>query len=472
MQNVRIHPIILSGGSGTRLWPLSRELFPKQFHKLTEPRLSLLQETVLRFKGHNGFAKPLVVANESHRFALGAQLQDIGAQAASIILEPSARGTAPAIAAATLCSAVSSGDLLLAAPTDHFFGEPEVFRGAIMDAVPAALDGKIVVFGLTPQRPETGYGYIHAGEPWGADSQVREIRGFVEKPPAADAERLMRSGEHFWNLGVFLFRKSALLEEFAIHAPQVLHAAEASLRRAKLDADFCRLDAEEFSRSPQISIDYAVMEKTARGAVMPVTFPWSDLGAWNSLWEAKRPLDGDSEGVVSVGDVKTWDVARSYIRSDGGLLVAIGVKDIIVVSSSDATLVAAMDRAGDVGKVVERLRLEKRREARNHLLVHRPWGHFLTLAEGPGYQVKVLTLDPYASISLQFHRQRAERWVVVEGTADVHLDGRVHRLKEHESIEIPRGAKHRLSNSEARPLKVVEVQSGDYLGEDDIVRLD
>jgi mannose-1-phosphate guanylyltransferase/mannose-6-phosphate isomerase len=472
MPNVKIHPIILSGGSGTRLWPLSRELFPKQFHRLTDPTRSLLQETVLRFAGHGAFAKPLVVANEAHRFALGAQLQDIGASASSIILEPCARGTAPAIAAAMLSSAVSKDDLLLAAPTDHYFGEPDVFRSAILDAVPAALDGRIVVFGLTPQRPETGYGYVHAGEPWGSASQARNIRGFVEKPPAAGAERLMRSGEHFWNLGVFLFRKSALLEEFAIHAPQVLHAAEAALRRAKFETDFCRLDAEEFSRSPQISIDYAIMEKTARGAVLPVTFPWSDLGAWNSLWEAKRPLDGDSESLVSVGDVKTWDVSRSYIRSDGGLVVAIGVKDLIVVSSNDATLVAAMDRAGDVGKVVDQLKQEKRREARNHLLVHRPWGHFLTLAEGPGYQVKVLTLDPYASISMQFHRQRAERWVVVEGAAEVYLDGRTHRLKEHESIEIPRGAKHRLSNTESRALKVIEVQSGDYLGEDDIVRLD
>jgi mannose-1-phosphate guanylyltransferase/mannose-6-phosphate isomerase len=412
------------------------------------------------------------VSNEQHRFVLSAQLQEVGAKPWSIVLEPLARGTAPALAAALLTPGVKDDDLMLAVPTDHFFGDPHAFREAVFAAASAAREGRIVVFGLSPQRPETGLGYIQAGDTLSPQSSVREIRKFVEKPDAATAERLVARGDHFWNLGVFLFQKSALLAELDRYAPEVLAAARKSVERAKPEGDVLHLEADSFAQAPKISIDYAVMEKTGRGAVQTVSFPWSDLGTWNALWEAKRQHSPGANDLVSIGDVRTVGSTRSYLRADSGVLVVIGVQDLIVVANGDATLIAARDRTGDVGAMVEVLKTERRREARNHLSVHRPWGHFLTLAEGPGYQVKMLTLEPHASISLQYHKHRAERWTVVEGEAEVYVDGAVSRLKTHASVEIACGVRHRLSNPLDRPLKVIEVQSGDYLGEDDIIRLD
>lgn len=476
MSQARIVPVILVGGTGTRLWPLSRELQPKQFHKLIDRELSLFQQTALRVKDPELWAPPVVVSSGAHRFIVDAQLREIGVEPALHVVEPLGRNTGPAIAAAVVASGMKPHDLVLTLPTDHFVCDSGLFEANVCSAARAAQKGRIVLFGIEPDRPETGYGYVKSGAPYLRDEGVFEVLGFIEKPSSAAAQDLLRAGGWYWNAGIFLFRAGTLLDELASHAPGMLHAASEAVARATRNENQVWLDARSFAEAPAISIDYALIEKTTNRAIVPAAFAWSDLGNWREIWafsdRAGAAAEKDSQGLVTAGDVFAIDSRNSYLRADSGLLAAIGVEDLVVVSSGDAVLVAPKSRSQDIGKLVEMLRGARRRETRNHLLTYRPWGHFLTLAEGPGYQVKILTLDPGKAISHQYHEHRAERWVVVEGEAEILVDGVVTRLRAHESAEIGRGARHRLSNPGSSRLKVIEVQSGEYLGEDDIVRLD
>lgn len=471
MPQSRIVPVILAGGAGTRLWPLSRELQPKQFHPILDTELSLFQQTVMRVQNEDLFAPPVIVSNEAHRFVVGAQLQEIGVSPALHILEPSGRSTGPAIALALLAARIAPEDLILALPTDHFIDDVGRFYKDVAEAAKVARCGSIVLFGLKPDRPETGYGYIKCGTPRLETEHVREVAGFVEKPPAATAMELVEAEDWLWNLGIFLFRTDALLDGLTTHASDLLNAVSTAAANGRRTQDQFWPDPVAFEKAPSISIDYALIEKTKRTAVVPVTFGWSDLGSWREIWASRQASDSPVDGIVAMGDVCAIDVRNSYLRSDSGLLAAIGVENLVVVSSGDAVLVAPMSRSQEVGRLVDSLRRQRRRETRNHLLTYRPWGHFLTLAEGSGYQVKILTLDPGAAISLQYHEHRAERWIVVEGEAEVTMGAVRRRLKVHESVEIPKRVTHQLANPGDTVLKVIEVQSGTYLGEDDIVRL-
>jgi len=464
-----IHPVILSGGSGTRLWPLSRAFFPKQLLALTGPR-TLLQETALRAAGLDGATAPLVVCNQEHRFLIAEQLREVGVEPEGIVLEPAGRNTAPAAAVAALRASMRAPQaMLLVLPADHLIRDPAAFGAAVIRALRAAEEGRLVTFGVRPRRAETGYGYIEQGEVIKGAEGVYAVARFIEKPPHETAEQLAASGRHRWNSGIFMFRADAFLEELQRHAPQVLSAAQAALENAQRDIDFIRVEGDAFKRAPSISIDYAVMEKTNRAAVVPVEMGWSDVGSWAALWEESEKT---AEGNVLLGDVYTKDVAGSFIRSDGRLLAAIGVKDLIVVETQDATLIAAKDRAQDVKAAVEHLEKSARTEHIAHVRVYRPWGWFQGMDEGAGFQVKRLMLKPGAKLSLQLHRKRAEHWVVVSGQARVTRGQDMFELFPNQSTYIPPATRHRLENPGAEPLYVIEVQSGEYLGEDDIERFD
>jgi len=464
-----LQPVILSGGSGTRLWPLSRALYPKQLLALTGAQ-TLLQETALRLRAVAGAAAPLVVCNHEHRFLIAEQLLEAGVEPAGIVLEPVGRNTAPAVAVAALRAAATAPDaVLLVLPADHLIRDPAAFGAAVAVGVRAAEAGRLVTFGVRPQRAETGYGYIEQGRALDAVDGAFEVARFVEKPSQAAAEALVASGRHHWNSGIFVFRADAYLAALERHAPAVLAAATDALEGAMRDLDFTRLEAEAFKRAPSISIDYAVMEKTDRAAVVPVEMGWSDVGSWSALWEVS---DKTAEGNVLIGDVYARDVTGSFIRSDGRLLAAIGVDDLIVVETQDATLIAAKDRAQDVKGAVEHLEKNARSEHIAHVRVYRPWGWYQGMDEGPGFQVKRLMLKPGAKLSLQLHRRRAEHWVVVSGKARVTRERDVFELFPNQSTYIPPETRHRLENPGSEPLYVVEVQSGEYLGEDDIERFD
>lgn len=464
-----IHPAILSGGSGTRLWPLSRALYPKQLLALTGAQ-TLLQETALRLKGIEGAAGPLVVCNHEHRFLIAEQLLEVGVEPAGIVLEPVGRNTAPAVAVAALRAVTADREaVLLVLPADHLIRDLVAFGAAIGTGVRAAEAGRLVTFGIRPLRAETGYGYIEQGVGLKGVEGTFEVARFVEKPSPEMAEDLVASGRHHWNSGIFAFRADVFLAELERHAPEVLAAAKAALEGATQDLDFTRLDADAFARAPSISIDYAVMEKTDRAAVIPVEMGWSDVGSWSALWEESEKT---VEGNVLIGDVYAHDVAGSFIRSDGRLLAAIGVRDLIVVETQDATLIASKDRAQDVKGAVEHLEKNSRTEHISHVRVHRPWGWYQGMDAGPGFQVKRLMLKPGAKLSLQVHRKRAEHWVVVSGKARVTRERDVFELFPNQSTYIPPETRHRLENPGKEPLFVIEVQSGDYLGEDDIERFD
>jgi len=464
-----LQPVILSGGSGTRLWPLSRALYPKQLLALTGAQ-TLLQETALRLRAVAGAAAPLVVCNHEHRFLIAEQLIEVGVEPAEIVLEPVGRNTAPAVAVAALRAAATAPDtVLLVLPADHLIRDPAAFGAAVRIGVRAAEAGRLVTFGVRPQRAETGYGYIEQGGALPGVDGAFEVARFIEKPSQSAAEALVATGTHHWNSGIFAFRADAFLAELERHAPAVLGAARAALAGAARDLDFTRLDAEAFGRAPSISIDYAVMEKTDRAAVVPVEMGWSDVGSWSALWEQSEKT---AEGNVLLGDVYARDVTGSFIRSDGRLLAAIGVSDLIVVETQDATLIAAKDRAQDVKGAVEHLERNARSEHVSHVRVHRPWGWYQGIDAGPGFQVKRLMLKPGAKLSLQLHRRRAEHWVVVSGKARVTRERDMFELFPNQSTYIPPGTRHRLENPGGEPLYVVEVQSGEYLGEDDIERFD
>ncbi|BCT91843.1 xanthan biosynthesis protein XanB [Lysobacter helvus] len=463
-----LHPVILSGGSGSRLWPLSRQNQPKQFLSLIGER-SLYQETLRRAAALPGAQPPVTVCSEEHRFMVGEQLQGVGLANGGILLEPVARNTAPAIAIAALHLAARDPDaVMVVLPADHLIEDEAAFRAAIVHAIGLAEAGWLVTFGIEPDAPETGYGYIARGAPLGEDGF--KVQRFVEKPDLATAQQYLADGGYSWNSGMFVFSAQRYLDELLAYAPAMFAAATAACERAKRDLDFIRVDKDAFASSPSDSIDYAVMEKTDRAAVVPVSCGWSDIGSWSSLWAAS-PRDAD--GNRHEGDVISIDTRDSLVRaSDRRLVATIGVDGLVIVDTPDATLIARKDRVQDVKAIVDRLKAAGRQEHLFHRKVYRPWGSYDSVDAGPRFQVKRLVLKPGAVLSLQKHHKRAEHWVVVSGTAEVTCDDRVFDLHENQSTYIPLGSVHRLRNRTAEPVELIEVQSGSYLGEDDIVRLE
>lgn len=466
----KIYPVILSGGSGTRLWPQSRTSYPKQFLQLVSDR-SLLQDTVSRVSDPSDFAPPLMVCNEEHRFIVAEQLREIDIQPSHIVLEPLARNTAPAVAAAAaLLSADDPDALMLVLPSDHTIDDTAMFRGAIKTAADAARDGALVTFGIKPLRPETGYGYIAGGDRLGTREGCFAVRSFVEKPDRATAEGYLSAGGYYWNSGMFLFSARAFLDECENFEPAIATAAAEAVTAATGDLDFLRLDEAAFAKSPSKSIDYAVMEHTDKAAVVPADIGWNDVGSWASLWEIGKK---DAGGNVLQGDAIAVDTKNTLITSsDGPLVAALGVEDLVIVATTDAVLVVPRDRAEDVKSIIDRLKSEKRSEATTHPRVYRPWGFYQTVHEGERFQVKRITVNAGASLSLQRHHHRAEHWVVVNGVAEVTKDEEIFVLHENESVYLPPLAMHRLSNPGKVPLNLIEVQSGSYLGEDDIERVE
>ena len=461
-------PLILSGGSGTRLWPVSRKNLPKQFLALAG-KGTLFQQTIERTQQLPDVAAPIVVASEDHRFLAADQLLEAGVEHASIVLEPLARNTAPAIALGALQALRRDPEAtLLVLPADHLIGDTAAFVEAVRQALPLAAQDWLVTFGIRPDRPETGFGYIRRAE--AIDGHGFRVEQFVEKPNVTTAESYLADGGYDWNSGMFLFKASRYLEELAAHAPAMLAAVREAYAAATVDLDFVRVDRDAFAKVPDDSIDYAVMEKTQRAAVVPVSCAWSDIGSWAALWLTG---DKDADGNLCEGDTMMVDTRNSLLRSHNRhLLATVGVDDLIVVTTPDATLVAHRDAAQDVKKIVEQLKAAGRSEASLHRVVYRPWGNYDSLEEGERFQVKRIVVKPGASLSLQKHHHRAEHWIVVSGTAEVTCDDKVFLLGENQSTYIPLGSKHRLRNPGKVALELIEVQSGSYLGEDDIVRYD
>ncbi|HET6724894.1 MAG TPA: mannose-1-phosphate guanylyltransferase/mannose-6-phosphate isomerase [Gammaproteobacteria bacterium] len=462
----RIIPTILVGGSGTRLWPLSRELYPKQFLPLFGKR-TMLQETLKRLDGLAGCAGPIITCNANHRFLAAEQLREIGSEPAAIMLEPVGRNTAPAVAVAALHAAKSNDDpILIVLPADHVIANRAAFRRAIKAGLGPARDGKLVVFGVVPTAPETGYGYIRRGA---ALDDVYKVDAFVEKPDLATAESYLGDGGYYWNSGMFMFRASSYLKELERFAPDMVAACKLALGNAAGDMDFTRLDHEAFSACPSDSIDYAVMEKTDNAVVVPLDAGWSDVGSWAALADL-HPADAD--GNVTVGDVVAEDARNCYLHANSRMLAVVGLEDYVVIETVDAVLIARKDRVQDVKTIVKRLGAEGRSEILLHRKVSRPWGSYDGVDQGERFQVKRLVVKPGARLSLQKHHHRAEHWIVVRGTAEVTRDDETFLIGENESTFIPMGARHRLANPGKIPLELIEVQSGAYLGEDDIVRYD
>ena len=458
-----LQPVLLSGGTGTRLWPLSREAYPKQFLPLAGDE-TMVQATWRRVAPLAG-AAPIVVANEEHRFLVAEQLRQIGAPTPAIVLEPVGRNTAPAIAAAAL-QALANGDdpLLLVLPSDHVVRNEAGFREAVIDACAAAEAGALVTFGIVPDAPETGFGYIQAQ----AGDGVRRVLRFVEKPDAPTAQSYLDAGGYYWNSGMFLFRASRYLEELGKFQPGIVASVSAAFAAAKRDGDFIRLEKDAFAGSPSDSIDYAVMEKTGDAKVLPVDIGWNDVGSWSALWEvAQRDADGNAHR----GDVIAVDSRNTYAYAQR-LVALVGLDDIVVVETDDAVLVAHKDRVQEVKQVVAQLRESQRSQAVLHRKVYRPWGAYDSIDTGERFQVKRITVKPGGVLSLQMHHHRAEHWIVVSGTARVTRGEETLLLSENQSTYIPLGVTHRLENPGMVPLELIEVQSGSYLGEDDIVRFE
>ena len=456
-----LQPVLLCGGSGTRLWPLSREAYPKQFLALAGDD-TMLQATWLRV-AELADAAPIVVAGEEHRFLVAEQLRQVGAPTPAILLEPVGRNTAPAIAAAAL-QALAAGDdpLLLVLPSDHVVRDAAAFRDAVRVAMPAAEAGALVTFGIVPGAPETGFGYIEAAP----GDRVRKVLRFVEKPDAATAQGYLDAGGHYWNSGMFLLRGSRYIEELQRFRPAIVSAVRAAFAGAARDGDFIRLDKAAFAGCPSDSIDYAVMENTDAAMVLPVDIGWNDVGSWAALWEVSEQ---DADGNTRHGDVIAIDSRNSYAYAQR-LVALVGVDDLVVVETADAVLVAHRDKVQQVKDVVAQLKAEKRSQTGLHREVHRPWGSYDSVDVGDGFQVKRIKVRPGARLSLQSHGRRAEHWIVVRGVARVTRDNDVFELFANQSTYIPIGARHRLENPGADMLELIEVQSGDYLGEDDIVR--
>jgi mannose-1-phosphate guanylyltransferase/mannose-6-phosphate isomerase len=462
-----ITPVILSGGSGTRLWPMSRALYPKQLLPLLSSD-SLLQETVQRVADPARFAPPLIIANDEHRFIIAEQLRQSEVTPQAIILEPVGRNTAPAACIAALMLAASDpGALFLVMPSDHVIADTAAFHAAVEVAASAARAGALVTFGIAADRPETGYGYIRRGAALRGQEGCYAVAAFVEKPDRARAEAYVTAGDYAWNSGIFLFPAGLYVDELTRQHPELVAGCRAALDKAQRDLTFLRLDKPSFAALRGESIDYAVMEHTKRAAVVPVAMGWNDIGSWDALWSIG---DKDGAGNVMLGDVIAEDSKNSYFRSEERLIAALGVEDLIVVATGDVVLVARRDRAQDIKSLVARLERAGRSELGTHLTVHRPWGTYRSIHEGERVQVKHIMVKPGAQLSLQMHHHRAEHWVVVSGTAKVVRGEDEIMLYEDQSTYIPLGTKHRLENPGKIPLHLIEVQSGSYLGEDDIVR--
>jgi mannose-1-phosphate guanylyltransferase/mannose-6-phosphate isomerase len=459
-------PVILSGGAGTRLWPLSREMYPKQLLALTSKQ-TMLQDTATRLAGIEGAAAPIVVCNEAHRFTVAEQLRALNIGAAGILLEPMGRNTAPAVALAALKALdISSAATLIVAPADHVMRDTRAFQQAAAVAAALAAEGKLVTFGIVAHAPEIGYGYIRREEGSGPAYAVAQ---FIEKPPLDLAVRFVASGDYYWNSGMFVFKAERYLAELAAFAPDILQAATAAYKAAKTDLDFVRIDKVEFAKCRSESIDYAVMEKTKDALVLPLDVGWSDVGSWSSLFDA---LPADEQGNVLQGDVMVHDTHDCYVHSTSRLVAAVGMDDHIIVETKDAILVAPKDRVQDVKNLVGMLKKGGRSESALHREVFRPWGSYDSIDNGERFQVKRLSVKPGGVLSLQMHHHRAEHWIVVQGTARITCNEKTFLLSENESTYIPIGASHRIENPGKVPLHIVEVQSGSYLGEDDIVRFE
>lgn len=456
-------PVILSGGSGTRLWPLSRGYHPKQFLPLVSDK-TMVQQTLNRLDGIAGLQAPIAICNEDHRFMMAEQLREIGCKASAIILEPVGKNTAPAVAMAAL-AATSEDDILLVLPADHVIDDTLAFQKAVSQAEKMAEAGNLVTFGIVPTGPETGYGYIKRGEK--VKGEAFSVAAFVEKPDASTATEYFKSGEYFWNSGMFAFKAGRYLEELEKFNPEMLLSCRKALLAAKKDFDFTRLGKEEFSQCPADSIDYAVMEKTEQAVVIPLDAGWNDVGSWSALWDVTPK---DASGNAIHGDVLTVDTSNSFVHAEGRLVATIGVHDLVVVETDDAVMVAPKDRVQEVKAIVDQLHVLGRKEAKWHRKVYRPWGHYDSVDDGERHQTKLIVVKPGAKLSVQKHHHRAEHWIVVKGTALVTKAEEKILLSENESIYIPLGTVHCLENPGVIPLEIVEVQSGSYLGEDDIVR--
>jgi len=462
---MKIIPVILSGGSGTRLWPLSRKDCPKQYLPLAGDK-TMLQDTILRLNGLEGLADPIVVCNIDHRFLVAEQLQKVGIKKSTILLEPIGRNTAPAIAVAALHSFKEAADgILLVLSADHIIQDVEVFHKAIIAASKQAQEGKLVAFGIVPTDANTGYGYIKvSNNNFNGESKVEE---FIEKPDLETAKTYLQHGDYLWNSGMFVFKSSVLIDELTEYSSDIIVSGTSAVDNAIKDLDFIRLDKQAFELSPNISIDYALMEKSDNVFVVPLDVGWNDVGSWSALYDIGLK---DSDGNVISGDVSTWGVSNTYINADHHMIVAIGVDNLVIVDTPDATLVAAKDRGHEIKSMVEFLHIKKRSESRTHRKVYRPWGWYDSIEVGKNFQVKKLHVKPGAKLSLQMHQKRAEHWVVVSGTATVINGEEFLTLKEGRSTHIPCGTTHSLENKTNEKLEIIEVQSGVYLGEDDIVR--
>ena len=456
-----IIPVILCGGSGTRLWPLSRKLYPKQFMRLVNDN-TLFQDTILRLPKE--VANPLVICNEEYRFLAAEQLRQINKDSNDIILEPIGKNTAPAIALAAL--ATGNDSLLLVLPADHVIEDEEYFNKLVLEAVPLAESGKLITFGVVPTKAHTGYGYIKSGRKLDNGFVVDQ---FMEKPSIQNAKRYFESGEYYWNSGIFLFNSSQYLEELNKFRPDIYQACKNSMQGTKTDFNFLRVDKESFKDCPNESVDYAVMENTKDAVVIPMDVGWSDVGSWSSLWDITNK---DKNGNVIQGDVITHNSNNSFIRSDDKMIAAIGVDNLVIASTKDVVMIAKKDDAHDVNIIARQLKDNKRNEWKTHREVYRPWGKYDLIDFGDRYQVKKITVKPGAALSLQKHQHRAEHWIVVIGTAKVTKGKETILLAENESVDIPIGMIHSLENPGKVDLELIEIQTGSYLGEDDIIRLE
>ena len=471
LSNYKIQPVILSGGKGTRLWPLSREDFPKQYLKLNEKsEFSLLQNTFQRIRDLKRLESPLIICNEGQRFIVAEQMRELNIEPKSIILEPSGKNTAPAIALSALLSNRAKHDhILLVLSSDHLIENTKKFLNVINEAIPYALEGRLVTFGIVPKSAETGYGYIESYDQLTKKCFASKIKSFIEKPKKEIAENLIKDKHYSWNSGIFLFKSSTILNELRRFQPELVELCEKSLQYSEIDFNFTRLDKKYFNKCKNLPIDTSIMEKTNLGTVLRFDGDWKDLGNWKSVWENSKK---DQKGNSLIGRSLIKESSGCFLRSEHRLVVGLGLKDLMIIETDDSVLVANKDSTELIKQLVKDLEKYKFSEGKHNRKVYRPWGHYTSVIEGTSWQVKRLEINSNASISLQTHKYRSEHWVVVSGTATVELDGKTSNLYKNESTYIPNGCKHRLTNPGEVPLIVIEVQSGSYLGEDDILRFE